>query len=61
MNKVRRAKVANAITMIEEIRDEEQDSHDQMGAGLQESASGLSVQDNIAWLDGAIAELENIE
>lgn len=61
MNRERKKLVDNAITMIEEIRDDENDSYDAMGPGLQASPAGIRTEDNIAYLEAAISELQSIE
>lgn len=59
MNKERRqelydvsAYLDEAIDVLSEIRDEEQESFDNLPDGLQTSRTGDSIQDAIQWMDG---------
>lgn len=61
MNNERRSRLKKIISDLSEVREEENDALFAMGAGLQASPAGFSVQENIDHMDGAISELEEIE
>jgi hypothetical protein len=45
---------------LQVIRDEEQEAHDNLPEGIQESARGETMQDNVDAIDNAIEELNTI-
>lgn len=68
MNKERRQRLGDAlvsldeaIDIINEVRDDEQDAYDNMPDSLQMSSRGDAMMDAIDTLDGYIVEIENIE
>lgn len=59
--------LSNAVSLIEEIRDEEQDKYDNMPEGLQQGSKGDDFMDKIQYLesaceniDSAISDLESL-
>ena len=68
MNKERRQELGDvidylddAIMRLEEIRDDEQDSFDNLPEGLQSSRTGDSMQDAIDRLEGFCGDIEKIK
>lgn len=68
MNKARRKMIDEALeklgelhTMIETIRDEEQEAYDNMPEGLQESERGEAMYDAIDALESAMDSCDEIE
>jgi len=60
MNVARRALINQAITILQGVLEEEQDSLDSMPEGLQESERGQNSQDSISSLEEAIQNLQEI-
>lgn len=68
MNKERRKAIVHALEMInkarsilEQVRDEENDAYENMPASLQESDRGITMQDGLDALSETIDDLENID
>lgn len=61
MNAERRKKIADATTILESVRDDEQSALDNMPEDLQQSDAGDKAQTAIVSLETAIFELESIE
>jgi hypothetical protein len=68
MNKQRRAKINAALeqlsvirSLIEELRDEEQDAFDNMPEGLQSSEKGERAEEAASYLDDAVTGFDDIE
>lgn len=68
MNSNRRAELNDVIDLLdeakgrlEEIRDDEQDSFDNLSDGLQYSRTGQSMEIAIATMDSLINEIEEVE
>ena len=68
MNKERRQELGevidyldDAIMRLEEIRDDEQDSFDNLPEGLQNSRTGDSMQDAIDRLEGFCDDIEKVK
>lgn len=53
--------IDEAISQIEDVRDEEQDAFDSMPEGLQYSKSGDSMQAAIDDMDEIICDLSNVQ
>ena len=67
MNAERRKKLKNvidnlnaALSSIEEIKDEEQDSYDNLPEGIQDGERGDQMQENIDNLDTAYNDLDDV-
>ena len=67
MNNARRKQIADAVQRIEEaktlleiVRDEEQDAFDNLPEGIQSSERGQKMEAAIASMDDAINDIENI-
>lgn len=60
MNKDRRAKLQNAIDLIEDVIDEEQDAYDNMPENLQYSEKGEKMDEGIDSLETAKDILEEV-
>lgn len=67
MNNARRKQIADAIQKIEEaktlleiVRDEEQDAFDNIPEGIQSSERGQKMEAAISSMDDAINDIENI-
>ena len=65
MNKVRREKLKKALAnlelakdMIEDVKEEENDTWEGMPEGLQESDRGLTMQENVEKLEEIVSNLE---
>lgn len=68
MNKQRRIRVKDALELIdrargilEEVRDEEQESFDNLPEGLQEGEKGERMQENIDALEDFLDNLEETD
>ena len=68
MNKERRQELGDvldylddAIMRLEEIRDDEQDSYDDLSEGLQCSRTGDSMLEAIDKLEGFVGEIEEVK
>lgn len=68
MNADQRKKIMDAqlqlskfSTLLEEIRDENQDSYDNLPEGLQQAEKGQDMQQAIDWLDEAVNALEECD
>lgn len=68
MNKQRRSRIAEALEMIsgakeilEEVRDEEQESYDNLPEGLQAAERGEQMQQNVENLEDFIGCLEETD
>ena len=68
MNQKRRTKLKDAVSMIgaaknivEEIRDEEQDSLDNLPEALSDGPRGEKMEEAIDLLDSAVSNLESAE
>lgn len=66
MNNARRKQIADAIQKIEEaktlleiVRDEEQDAFDNMPEGLQAGERGQKMEEAISRVEDSISEIEN--
>lgn len=55
------ATITDIKDALESIRDEEQDSFDNMPEGLQQSDRGQASEEAISTLDSAIDDLENFD
>ena len=68
MNKARRARLQEAIDLIEqakdimsEVKDEEEEAYDSMPESFQDSDRGESMRENIDTLGGAIDEADDLQ
>lgn len=61
MNNERRSKIQEAIELLEEIKDAEQEAFDNMPESFQQGEKGEAMELAISGLDAAISELESIE
>lgn len=66
MNKIRRKRIQEAISkleeakqILEEVQVEEQDSFDNMPGSLQDSEKGKQISDNISFLDDVVSDLDD--
>lgn len=66
MNKVRRKRIQEAISkleeakqILEEVQVEEQDSFDNLPGSLQDSEKGERLSDNISFLDDVVSDLDD--
>lgn len=66
MNKVRRKRIQEAISkleeakqILEEVQVEEQDSFDNLPGSLQDSEKGEQLSDNISFLDDVVSNLDD--
>ncbi|WP_270368217.1 hypothetical protein [Eubacterium ramulus] len=66
MNKVRRKRIQEAISkleeakqILEEVQVEEQDSFDNLPGSLQDSEKGEQLSDNISFLDDVVSDLDD--
>lgn len=66
MNKVRRKRIQEAISkleeakqILEEVQVEEQDSFDNLPGSLQDSEKGEQMCDNISFLDDVVSDLDD--
>lgn len=66
MNKVRRKRIQEAISKLEEAKQilkevqvEEQDSFDNLPGSLQDSEKGEQLSDNISFLDDVVSDLDD--
>lgn len=60
MKPEQRKRVSQAQGVLEEVRDEVQDSYDGMPSGFQDGPVGSRLTDEIDHLEGAISELEEL-
>lgn len=65
MNKFRRKQIQEALSLIDKAyalltnaKDEEEMAYDSLPMSLQESERGMSMQDNVDYLDTAVTGLE---
>lgn len=68
MNKARREKIAEALsllsqarTIIEDVQTEEQDAFDNMPEGLQSGERGETMSRGLEYLDAAVSSFDDIE
>ena len=66
MNKVKRKRIQEAISKLEEAKQilqevqvEEQDSFDNLPGSLQDSEKGEQISDNISFLDDVVSDLDD--
>ncbi len=66
MNKVKRKRIQEAISkleeakqILEEVQVEEQDSFDNLPGSLQDSEKGEQISDNISFLDDVVSDLDD--
>jgi hypothetical protein len=58
MNQQRRDKIAQAVLLLQEARDEEQDAFDNLPEGLQSGERGQAMEASVSHLDEAITSAE---
>lgn len=60
MNQEQKKRVSQAQSILEEVRDAQQDSYDNMPSGFQDGPVGSRMTEEIEHLEGAISELEEL-
>lgn len=61
MNQERKKRLLVIVKNLEELKDECEDSFQDMGPGLQSAPAGLTAEENIGSLEGALDALGEIE
>lgn len=68
MNKIRRQELAEvldtldeAISQVEDVRDEEQEAYDNLPENFQESSRGQDMQEAIDSMDSIIRSIEDVK
>ena len=51
----------DAVTSIQDVIDEEQESFDNLPPGLQDSERGAKMEDAIAFMEGLVSDIEAVE
>ena len=51
----------DAVTSIQDVIDEEQESFDNLPPGLQDSERGAKMEDAITFMEGLVSDIEAVE
>lgn len=51
----------DAVTSIQDVIDEEQESFDNLPPGLQDSKRGTKMEDAIVFMEGLVSDIEAVE